>query len=100
MPRSTGWCLLRTNHGELFRSGLCLRRAREVAGSSWLEHLAWVPVETRPTDRICLLAGCAIPFVVRPVGQRYELLGDCYRDDMIEEKGLLISQEPYLFEFL
>jgi hypothetical protein len=63
-------------------------------------HLAWVPLDTRPTDRICFLAGCGVPFVVRPVDQHYELVGDCYRDDMGEEKSLLISQVPHLFEFL
>ncbi len=58
-------------------------------------YLAWVPVNTRPTDRICLLAGCAVPFVVRPVDKRYELLGDCYREDA----GVEIGQEPQCFEF-
>jgi hypothetical protein len=62
-------------------------------------HLAWVPVDTRPTDRICFLAGCAVPFVVRPVDQQYELVGDCYREDMVLDAGVEIRQEPQLFEF-
>ena len=62
-------------------------------------YLAWVPVDTRPIDRICFLAGCAVPFVVRPVDQHYELVGDCYREDLVLDKGLEIRQKPQLFEF-
>lgn len=62
-------------------------------------YLAWVPVDTKPTDRICLLAGCAVPFVVRPVDQHYELVGDCYREDIVLDAGVEIRQQPQLFEF-
>jgi hypothetical protein len=58
------------------------------------DYLAWVPVDTRPTDRICLLAGCAIPFVVRPVDQHFELVGDCYREDMVLDRDLTTSLKP------
>ncbi|XP_014551287.1 hypothetical protein COCVIDRAFT_113303 [Bipolaris victoriae FI3] len=87
-------------HGRLYESRFSELSAGRKFCITRQRHLAWVPVETRPTDRICILAGCAVPFVVRPVGQRYELLGDCYRDDMMRERGLSISQEPHLFEFL
>lgn len=63
------------------------------------KYLAWVPVCTRPTDRICFLAGCVVPFVVRPVDQHYELVGDCYREDLVLDAGLEIRQQPQLFEF-
>ncbi|KAJ6201151.1 heterokaryon incompatibility protein-domain-containing protein [Bipolaris maydis] len=87
-------------HGEVYESRFSELSAGRKFCVTKKRHLAWVPKETKPTDRICLLAGCAVPFAVRPVGQQYELLGDCYRDDMVEEKGLEIPREPYLFEFL
>jgi hypothetical protein len=87
-------------HGRVYKTRFSELSAGRKFCVTKQRHLAWVPIETRPTDRICLLAGCAVPFVVRPVGQRYELLGDCYRDDMMEEKNLPISQKPHLFKFL
>jgi hypothetical protein len=61
--------------------------------------LAWVPRDTRLGDRICVLAGCAVPFVVRPVGQLHELLGDCYMQDMVREGDFESHQKPCLFVF-
>jgi hypothetical protein len=61
--------------------------------------LAWVPRDTRPTDRICVLAGCAVLFVVRPVGQLHELVGDCYRQDMMCEGSGVFNQKPSSFIF-
>lgn len=38
--------------------------------------LAWVPSSTKLGDCIFFSAGCAVPFVVRPTGSSFELLGD------------------------
>ena len=61
--------------------------------------LAWVPRDTRPSDRICILAGCAVPFVVRPVDQLYELLGDCYMQEMMRDADFSTKQKSYSFVF-
>lgn len=29
-------------------------------------------------DKICVLLGCAVPVMLRPHGQQFELLGECY----------------------
>jgi len=57
--------------------------------------LAWVPRGTRPSDRICILAGCA----VRPVDQLYELLGGCYMQQMTCERSAFIDRKSYSFVF-
>lgn len=95
---------LRSHHEQGDRTGIYESRFSELsAGRKFCitkqRYLAWVPVDTTPTDRICLLVGCAVPFVVRPVGRCYELLGDCYREGMIQAEGLTVDAEPYLFEF-
>ena len=61
--------------------------------------LAWVPSSTKLGDCICFLAGCAVPFVVRPTGSSFELLGDCYLHSMMKDGSITISAEPRTFEF-
>jgi len=96
--------LLRSPHEQGDRSGIYESKFFELsAGRRFCitkqNHLAWVPADTRPTDRICFLAGCAVPFVVRPIDQHYELVGDCYREDIVLDAGVEIRQEPQLVEF-
>lgn len=90
---------LQSHHEQDNRSGMYESRFPKLsAGRKFCvakqRYLAWAPVDTRPTDRICLLAGCAVPFVVRPVDQHYELVGDCSRKDMVLDAGAEIRQEP------
>lgn len=37
----------------------------------------------RPGDRICVLLGCVVPLIVRPRGNHYELIGECYIHGMM-----------------
>lgn len=37
-----------------------------------------VPEATQNGDIICMLGGGDIPFVLRPIGRQYQLLGDAY----------------------
>jgi hypothetical protein len=61
--------------------------------------LAWVPKDTKLGDCICFLAGCAVPFVIRPVGESYELLGDCYLQNELRDQSVEIRSKPSLFVF-
>lgn len=36
------------------------------------------PDHVRPGDRVCILYGLDVPFVLRPVGDRYELVGEAW----------------------
>jgi hypothetical protein len=60
---------------------------------------AWVPRSAMLGDCICFLAGSAVPFVVRPVGRVFELLGDCYLHSAMKDGSITIDIEPRLFEF-
>ncbi|KAH6870814.1 heterokaryon incompatibility protein-domain-containing protein [Alternaria rosae] len=87
------------SHNKMYESGFYELSAGRKFSVTKQKYLAWVPVDTRPTDRICFLAGCAVPFVVRPVDQHYELVGDCCREDLVLDAGRKIRQKPQLFEF-
>lgn len=60
---------------------------------------AWVPRSTQLGDCICFLAGYAVPFVIRPSGRLFELLGDCYLHSMMKDGSITISAKPQTFEF-
>ena len=37
-----------------------------------------VPDIAQEGDKICVIPGCCAPFVIRPKGKRYQLIGECY----------------------
>ena len=41
-------------------------------------RIGWTVVGARQGDLICTFYGCRIPFVIRPKGSGYELIGDCF----------------------
>jgi hypothetical protein len=61
--------------------------------------LTWVPSTTNLGDRVCFLAGCSVPFVIRPIGKAFELLGDCYLHSMMSNGSIALDFKPQLFEF-
>jgi hypothetical protein len=61
--------------------------------------LAWVPSTTRLGDCVCFLAGSAVPFVIRPIGKAFELLGDCYLHSMMSDESITLDVKPEMFEF-
>ncbi|KAE9368696.1 hypothetical protein N431DRAFT_512956, partial [Stipitochalara longipes BDJ] len=40
--------------------------------------LAWTPASVLPGDLICIFQGYSVPFLLRPAGDGYRLLGGCY----------------------
>ncbi len=38
----------------------------------------------RPGDRICVIPGCCAPFIIRPLGKHYQLVGGCYVHGMMD----------------
>ncbi|KAF2675932.1 hypothetical protein K458DRAFT_482087 [Lentithecium fluviatile CBS 122367] len=61
---------------------------------------AWVPRDTKLGDCICFLAGCAVPFVVRPIDKSFGLIGDCYLHGMMSDESVTFPCGPQLFKFL
>ncbi|KAI1116499.1 HET-domain-containing protein [Nemania sp. NC0429] len=59
-------------------------------------YVGLVPETAQKGDKICILQGCNVPYVLRPVGEHYKLMGDAYvhgimlgeafvRDDSLKE---------------
>lgn len=44
-------------------------------------------------DLICVILGCDVPLVLRPVGDQYELIGDCYMDGIMEGQAMKDVEE-------
>lgn len=42
------------------------------------EYFGLVPVDTRRGDVVALFAGSRVPLIIRPTGQRWRLVGECY----------------------
>jgi hypothetical protein len=51
-------------------------------------YKALVPPKTAPGDRICVLEGFPVPFVLRPVGQDYVFWGDAYFHGFMDGEAL------------
>ncbi|KAI0460291.1 heterokaryon incompatibility protein-domain-containing protein [Xylaria acuta] len=57
-----------------------------------------VPLNTQPGDRICVLLGGEVPFIVRPMGRgTYTLVGECYIDGIMDGETF---QEDFKAELL
>ena len=41
-------------------------------------YLGLAVAATEPNDRICILVGCKTPLVLRPRGDYFHLIGECY----------------------
>lgn len=47
-----------------------------------------VPSEALSGDRICIILGEKVPFILRPVGNSWELIGDAYIHGIMQGEGL------------
>lgn len=60
-----------------------LRRVVEKNRKQFASHggcEGLVPQETKTGDMLCLFKGMETPFVLRPVGERYQVIGECFVD--------------------
>ena len=55
-----------------------------------------VPTSTRRGDKVCILHGFAVPFILRGKGPLYELVGDCYMHGMMQGEMLEMKPPPKL----
>ena len=51
-------------------------------------RIGLVPQTVLPGDKICIFLGAPIPFVIRPTGTRYQLMGPCYLHGMMDGQAL------------
>jgi len=62
------------------------------------------PCAMQEYDILCVLFGCLVPFVLRPSGERYRLVGECYVHGIMQgeaiqvlERGEYMEQEFVLY---
>ena len=48
----------------------------------------WVLESTHKDDVICVLLGCTMPIVLRPVGKYYKVIGECYIHGIMEGEAM------------
>lgn len=46
------------------------------------------PAAMRPGDSVCVLYGASMPFVIRPEGAAYRLIGECYVHGLMRGQGV------------
>ncbi|ENH67416.1 Heterokaryon incompatibility protein 6, OR allele [Fusarium oxysporum f. sp. cubense race 1] len=46
------------------------------------------PIDTKIGDKLCVLFGAEVPFVLRPKGDGYEVIGECYVYDLMHGEVL------------
>jgi hypothetical protein len=67
------------------RFGLTFSEADDI-------YCGLLPIPTKHGDRICILQRCAVPYVLRPIGDHYVLIGGCYIHGIMQgeviEKGV------------
>lgn len=68
-----------------------LKRVRDVVSNRSFfrsqdeKRLGLAPRDARVADIICILCGCSVPVILRPVeNERYILIGECYLHGMME----------------
>jgi hypothetical protein len=67
------------------------RRLFSISGGNFKFGKAWDSI--KPEDHICLILGCDVPLVLRPVEDHYELIGDCYVDGIMAGEAMKDFQE-------
>ncbi|KAF2108805.1 heterokaryon incompatibility protein-domain-containing protein [Lophiotrema nucula] len=47
-------------------------------------RIGWVPFRTSVGDQVCVLQGMRIPLILRPQGNRWEVIGACYVHELMD----------------
>ncbi|KAF2733110.1 hypothetical protein EJ04DRAFT_565389 [Polyplosphaeria fusca] len=69
---------------------VCSNRPLFVTASG---HLGLGPSDTAAGDRLCILAGHKMPVLLRPKGEKYTFVGDCYVDDVMRGEAVVALRE-------
>ena len=69
-------------------------KGRRFFVTSRHHYMGMAPDITEPGNKICVLNGCCAPFVIRPKGNAYQLVGECFvagimDGEFMESKGHL-----------
>ncbi|KAK5651612.1 hypothetical protein OQA88_11885 [Cercophora sp. LCS_1] len=50
------------------------------------------PADALVGDLVCIIFGCSVPLVLRPVGAKYKLIGECYVDHAMDGEAMTYFQ--------
>ena len=56
-------------------------------------YLGLIPFETERDDLVCVLLGGEMPFILRPEGSYYTLVGECYVHGIMDGEVLEAAQD-------
>ncbi|KAF2433571.1 HET-domain-containing protein [Tothia fuscella] len=59
-------------------------------------HLGLGPANMQPGDRVCVLLGARVPFVVRCNGDHWHLVGECYYHGFMNGEAVEMSEDGQL----
>ena len=51
------------------------------------------PADCQVGDNICILFGCSVPVILRPCGDKYRLIGECYAQSMMGGEAVQAFRE-------
>ena len=69
-----------------------------LQAQAFLSFAGRVPPASREGDRIVILAGGHVPFVMRPTGDSCELVGPCYIHNMMDGEMFSKGQQRRMTE--
>ena len=98
VAQSTGYFSKKNNLQQAMAEA-CKGRLFFITGRTC--YMGVAPDITRPGDKICIIPGCCAPFVIRPKGNRYQLIGECYVAEVMDGEVMEkedISIETIVFE--
>ena len=60
-------------------------------------YMGWIPVDARKGDKICILMGGQVPFVLRPIsggggGGEYQFIGEAYLHGLMDGEGMKMGR--------
>lgn len=50
------------------------------------------PETTQPGDRICVLFGSVTPFILRAVGEHFQLVGECFSSGLMHGEAIVAME--------
>jgi len=84
-----------------FKNSMAFKNAsRAVSGRRLAvtnkSYIGLVPTATQRGDKVCVLLGFAVPFILRRKGEHYVLIGDCYMHGLMQGEAFEMKPPPEL----
>lgn len=81
--------------GQRFESAFYEYAPRRKFFMSKNEFIGWVPAAAQEDDMLCLFEHCWLPFVIRPIADGYQLIGEAYVHGVMDEQPKQVQRVPF-----